>query len=361
MPRRYGTGSTYEDKARGRWVAQVVVDGHRRRVYATTRPLAEKEARRLLSEADRGAPVAPAGTTGEWLQTWLDDILPGKVAASTEAQYRQAVKDWVSPYVGRVPLTKLGPEHVLRMMRDLEAKGLSPTTVGMARKVLRRALREAERFGKVSRNVAGLVDPPREAGAPKLDDTMTAEEAARVLDAARGDRLEGLAALVLAVGVRLGEAMGLRWSDLDLDGARVIVHGTKSEASDRVVALPTFVVQAFRRQRKLQIEERLASDVWADPDLVFASTVGTGLDRWRVRDWWNGLCDRAGVSRRRFHSSRHTAATLMLNKGVPLAVVSKTLGHAGLAITADVYAKVRPELQRTAADAMDELLAPKEG
>ncbi|MGA9867760.1 MAG: hypothetical protein WBQ75_15135, partial [Acetobacteraceae bacterium] len=76
-----------------------------------------------------------------------------------------------------------------------------------------------------------------------------------------------------------------------LDGSRVIVHGTKSEASDRVVALPAFVVQvqAFRRQRKLQIEERLASDVWADPDLVFASTVGTGLDRWRVRDWWNGL------------------------------------------------------------------------
>ena len=155
--------------------------------------------------------------------------------------------------------------------------------------------------------------------------------------------------------MRQGEALDLRWPDVDLDHQRVTVHGTKSEASDRVVALPAFAVEAFRRQRVHQREERVAAKIWADPTLVFASSVGTRLDRWRVRDWWNNLCDRAGVTRRRFHASRHTAATLMLNNGVPLEVVSKTLGHAGLAITADVYAKVRPELQRKAADAMEEL------
>jgi integrase len=133
------------------------------------------------------------------------------------------------------------------------------------------------------------------------------------------------------------------------------VEQAKTDAGVRSIGLPAFVVEALRAHKSRQRVERLASDVWGDPQLVFASTVGTILERRNVLRWWHDLTIRAGVGRRRFHASRHTAATLMLNNGVPLEVVSKTLGHAGLAITADVYAKVRPELQRKAADTMDEL------
>ena len=107
--RQYGTGSVTEDKARGRFVAQVMVDGKRRRLYAKTKAEARRLARRATAGPRSGAVVAPTGTTGDWLATWLDDVLPGTVAASTEAQYRQAVKDWVVPYVGKVPPAKLEP------------------------------------------------------------------------------------------------------------------------------------------------------------------------------------------------------------------------------------------------------------
>ncbi len=265
------------------------------------------------------------------------------------------VKDWVRPYVGKVPLEELSPEDVVAMMRSLERKGRSPTTQRKARTILRRSLTVAERYGRVPRNAAALTDAPKDRGS-LLDDTMDASEAAKVLDAARGDRLEALAVVVLAVGLRQAEALGLRWGDLDLDAGVAAVAGTKSTASVRTVALPPFLVAALRRHRARQGEERLAAKVWGDPDLVFTTRVGTHIHRRNATRWWHELTIRAGVGRRRFHASRHTAATLMLNAGVPLEVVSKTLGHTGLAITADVYAKVRPELQRKAADAMEQLL-----
>jgi integrase len=177
-----------------------------------------------------------------------------------------------------------------------------------------------------------------------------------VLRAARDDRLEALAVLVLSVGLRQGEALRLRWDDIDLRAATLAIRQAKTEAGIRTIPLPRFVVSALKTDRTRQREERMASRAWIDPELVFTTTVGTQLDRRNVLRWWHDLTVRAGVGRRRFHATRHTAATLMLNNGVPLEVVSKILGHAGLAITADVYAKVRPELQRTAADAMEPVL-----
>ena len=261
------------------------------------------------------------------------------------------------PYVGKVPLAKLGPEHVQAMMRALERKGLSPRTVSLARTVLRRSLGDAVRWDKVSRNAAALVRAPRKAES-KIDDALDAGEAAQVLAAAAGHRLEALAVLVLAVGLRQGEALSLRWDDLDLDadGGTVTITESKTDAGRRTVALPPFVVLALRAHRARQLKERLAATYWDDPELVFATMAGTKLNRSNVLHWWLALTVSAGVGRRRFHASRHTAATLMLNNGVPLEVVSATLGHAGYAITADVYAKVRPKLQRQAADVMEGLL-----
>ena len=240
-------------------------------------------------------------------------------------------------------------------MAALERKGLSPRTVSYARTVLRRALTIAMKRGKVAINAAALVDAPPKATS-KLDDALDAAGAAAVLQAAAGDRLEALAVLVLAVGLRKGEALTLRWSNIDFDAGTVAVVKAKTAAGTRTIALPAFVVTALLAHRTRQSAEQLAAVVWADRGLVFASELGTELDPRNVLRWWHGLTIRSGVGRRRFHSSRHTAATLMLNAGVPLEVVPATLGHAGLAITADVYAKVRPELQRTAADAMEGLL-----
>jgi integrase len=241
------------------------------------------------------------------------------------------------------------------MMRALEAKGLSPRSRADARTVLRMALAQAERWGKVTRNAAALVAAPK-LGGTRLDDALGAEAAAKVLETARDDRLGALAALVIGTGMRQGEARALRWDDVDFDAGTVSVVKAKTPAGVRTIALPGFAETALRRHRVHQTAERLAAPVWQDLGLVFTDQLGGLLSRSKVGHWWNALITRAGVGRRRFHATRHTAATLMLNNGVPLEVVSATLGHAGLAITADVYAKVRPELQRTAATAMDQVL-----
>lgn len=356
-----GEGSVFR-RADGTWVGSVELgrDSTGKRIRKTAKAHTKREVLAKLeaikARQTAGLPISDdKRTTAEYLAHWLDNVLPGTVKESTEASYRWMIGKNVVPHIGNIPLAKLTPMHVQAMMRTLDKQGLSPRTRQYARAILRRALGRAEKDELVRRNAAALVDPPKGAGT-KLDDALDADEARAVLDAAKGERLEALAVLVLAVGLRQGEALDLHWDDVDLDAATVTVRKAKTQAGQRTVALPGFVVTALRAHRVRQLEERLAAPVWQDPGVVFASTVGSRLDARNALRWWHEVTIRAGIGPRRFHASRHTAATLMLNAGVPLEVVSTTLGHAGYAITADVYAKVRPQLQRTAADAMEGLL-----
>jgi integrase len=358
-----GEGTVFYDEGRNLWVGIAdlgTVDGRRRRKTVRARRKEDMLAklREVQSRHDRGLPVIDGSTpTAAWLNWWADNVLPGTVTATTEAGYRTALKNWVIPHIGRVPLGRLGPEHVQGMMRALEAQGLAVRTRIFARAVLRRSLGQAERWGKVARNAAALVEAPSKAGT-RLDDALDATEAAAVLEAVKGERLEALAVLVLGTGLRRGEALRLRWDHVDLDAtpATLTVVRSKTEAGRRTITLPPFVVAALRAHRARQAAERLAALWWGDDQLVFTTPNGTAVDPNYALRWWWDMTIRAGVGRRRFHATRHTAATLMLNAGVPLEVVSATLGHAGLAITADVYAKVRPQLQRRAAEAMERVL-----
>jgi integrase len=366
MASHYGHGTVSATKnEKDLWEGRVDLgigpDGRRirKRVKAKTKDELARKMHALHDARDGGTPTPDQTTqTALWLTTWGTEVLPGTVSDNTADSYRWLLAKYVIPHIGRVPLAKLGPEHVNRMMRALEAKGLSPRTRAYARVVLRRALRQALEWGLVTRNAAALVQSPKRA-VTKLDDRLDASEAEKVLAAADGDRLEALAVLVLATGLRRGEALALAWSDVDLDAGALSVVAAKTPSGVRTIALPPFVVAALDQHRRRQLAERLAARVWIDPEVVFASTVGTPIEARNVLRWWHELTTRSGVGRRRFHATRHTAATLMLNSGVPLEVVSKTLGHAGLAITADVYAKVRPQLQRTAADAMQAVLGSR--
>jgi integrase len=365
-----GEGSLFYDENEKLWVGTVdfgIVAGKRRRVVrkAKTRAALLTKMRDLQRQRDQGVAVpSQRTTTGEWLEHWCDNVLPNAdLAPATVAGYRTVCAAYVTPHVGHVPLARLSTTHVEAMMTALRRQpsahgrpGVSPRTAGYARAVLRMALRHAELHGHVTRNVAALVRPPRQVKA-WISDRLDADQARRVLDQAGGDRLEALAVLALATGMRRGECLALRWDRVDLDDGSLYIPDAKTAAGVRPVALPPMVVDALRAHRKRQAAERLAAPVWSDPGLVFATPLGTPLPGRDVLAWWHRLTVAAGVGRRRFHATRHTAATLMLNNGVPLEVVSKNHGHASLAITADVYAEVLPQLQRKAADAMQNVLS----
>ena len=236
------------------------------------------------------------------------------------------------------------------------------------RAVLRAALTQAVRDGLIVRNPAGLSRPVR---VEHREMTVLSPAQARTfLDAVRGDRLEALYSTALAVGLRQGEALALRWQDVDLEAATLRVeHGlqriagkvqlvpTKSTRSRRTVVIPGMVADALRAHRTRQLEERLlAGGRWHDDAYVFTSTIGTPIDASELRRAFAAVLRRAGLPVIRFHDLRHSAASLMLAQGVAPRGGTETLGHSSITLTMDTYSHVLPALQRQAADAIDRLL-----
>jgi integrase len=363
---RYGEGSVYYDSARELWVGQVYL-GPGRRPKVTSRSKAEmlKKMRALQVRKDQGSVVSPLSVDA-WLDTWLTTILPRRVEEGTLETYTRWAADYLRPHLGPIFLADLSLEDVERMMLALEDAGLAPRTVKAARGLLRQALGAAKKRGQVSTNVAADAEGPRIRGA-KTDDSLTVEEATAVLKTLKGDRLFALAVLALHLGLRPGEAFGLQWHQVDLKGGTIHITTTlkrrrdgswylkqpKTDAGQRPgLPLPGVAVTALRAHHRRQLADGSAS-----PDgFVFTTPEGEPLKARDVLTWWHQALARAGVKRRRFYATRHTAATLMLNHGVALEVVSKILGHAGYAITADIYAKVGGKMERDAVATMEGVL-----
>jgi integrase len=212
-------------------------------------------------------------------------------------------------------------------------------------------------------NAAAMVSAPR--GTHHEVRVFTPEEARRLLDAARGDRLEALYSVALALGLRQGEALGLKWSDIDLDTGTLRVRrasqriphqgtqlvDTKTQRSRRTLVVPPIVIAALRAHRAWQAMERLAAgERWVDHDLVFPSARGTLADGPNITHRFHRLLQRASLPPMRFHDLRHACASLLLVQGVHPRVVMETLGHSQISLTMNTYSHVLPALQREAAD-----------
>jgi integrase len=369
--RARGSGSIYQ-RADGRWTARVHdAAGKRIDLYAETK----KEVTAKLREAERaleqGAPVRSSDklTVALFLGRWIESTTP-TIRPSTALSYRQIVKLHLIPTLGHLSLAQLRPDHVDELLRAKLATGLSPRTVTYIRAVLRRALGQAVRWGLIGRNVATLVDPPRQVRTEISP--LDPAECRRLLKQVRGDRLEGLYTVALASGLRQGELFGLQWPDVDLAGSSLAVRRSwgltatgldfvepKSERSRRTLQLPALAVAALRAHRKRQLAERLlVGEAWRgkDFDLVFCTPIGTPLDSRNVTHAFQRHLAKAGIPRRRFHDLRHSAATLLLLQGVSPRVVQEILGHSSVTLTLGTYSHVLPSLERDAADRMDAAL-----
>jgi integrase len=272
-----------------------------------------------------------------------------------------------------VDLTKLTPQQVQAWLNRKMSTGLAPRTVSYMRSILRQALEQACRWGLVARNVAKLVDPPL---VPQQEmKFLTPPQARQLMAAARETRFEALIDVAL-LGLRQGEILGLRWSDIDLEGGTLQVRHQlqqiegqyrllepKSQKGRRTVSLPLFVGTGLRAHRTRQLQDRLLAGAdWRgeDWDLVFCTTRGTPIESGNLLRDFKKLLKRANLPDMRFHDLRHSAATLVLVKGVAERVVMEILGHSQLSQTMR-YSHVIPQLQQEAARKLDELLTGEIG
>lgn len=354
-----GEGSIYRNG--DRWVASITVDsGGGRQVRRRRSARTQKEARELLrqlhDEARAGVIGGGGSTVASFLDGWLAHVLPARnVSHSTIANYTLVLHKHVYPAIGTRKLDKLRAEHVDAMLRGMAGDGLARNTIMRARSVLQTALDHAERRDLVMRNAARLSVLP---AAPKRESrSLTLDEARRLLNAARGDRLEAAWVTTLLLGLRSGEIRGLTWSAVDLDGRRLTVSQAvkrepktehtpetfylgepKNKTSRRTLDLPALVADSLRAHRARQATERLkAGELWTNLDLVFPSERGTIMDPNNFRRSFSTVAKNAGLVNLHPHLLRHSMVSLLSAAGVPLESLADVAGHSTTTMTGSVY------------------------
>ncbi len=401
-------------KPHGSWVfvADMGVDpvsGKRRQVRKSgfrTSEDAEGALAKFLTDVGTGQIAHDDRQTVEqYLRSWIDAKRDAGIRATTLRSYEQHVDAYLVPHLGRLRLGDLRPQHVERMLRDIAqppkapaadekiAKGkrrnpkpLSPATIRRVHATLRSALTSAKRKHLVAFNAAENLELPR-AQRPKVK-PWEAAELGTFLDHVAGDRLGPLFEVLAMTGLRRGEVCGLRWDDVDLlrktitvrqqlvevdgtgvdcpyccDEHRQFQFGRPKTASgeDRVVDLDQQTAGVLMAQRFAQDAERQAwGSTYADHGLVFAREDGTPIPPQHVTDRFAALVTDAGLPRIRLHDLRHGRASLLLAADVPIAVVSKLLGHSSISITSDTYSHLLNGVGSKAAEAAANLV-PRAG
>ncbi|MGZ8408681.1 MAG: tyrosine-type recombinase/integrase [Hyphomicrobium sp.] len=341
--------------------------GERRTAFKTFRGgkrAAQQDLARLIAEAASGNPVAPSKLrVGEFLDRWLEATRPSK-SLRTHDWHTYLMQAHIKPALGRLELQKLSALDVQAFIAGLgraDGKGaLGQRTVRHIIATLSTALRQAVGWGLLRENPVGRIKLPAMEHQPAraLDD----DEVSSLLEASEGSALRTPILLAFGTGMRRGELLALRWSDMDFEAGVVTVaraleqskaglrfKSPKTRAGRRKVRLPTSVVAALKAHRLAQAEWRLRLGLGRDDvDLIFPNALGGG---WRPQDFSEAfarLAKAAGI-RCTFHELRHTHASQLLRDGVPLPAVSGRLGHASPAITLGVYSHAMPGSDEAAA------------
>jgi len=387
--------------------------------FDTKREATDKAAK-LRTDRAGGVTVRPSKETlSAFLKRWLSDVKEGEILPRTMYDYQNVLRRYVLkpppgfPAIGRVRLNKLHPEHFERLYAHMRKEmGLSPRTIQYLRTILHGALDHAVIRGQIGRNPTVGVKPPRlkrQDGegqknadswkANKKPEAMTKDQARAFQDAAKDDRLYPLWVLLLHTGMRPSEALGLTWPNVDLDGGRLHVRQIltrrgvegwdlmppKTARSERTLTLGPSIIRVLRAWKATQSEERLLlGSEYQTHGFVFATEFGAPLDQGNLNSRnFRRICEAAHTkdpslgfgewvekpNRRKVSGNvkvfkprfwtyclRHTFATLLLQDGEGLKVVSEKLGHATEVLTLTTYSHVLPEMDARATERMEELL-----
>ncbi|MGI8757138.1 MAG: tyrosine-type recombinase/integrase [Acidimicrobiales bacterium] len=396
--RAHGEGSIFE-RADGRWSVQLdmgVVDGKRSRstAYAASQAEAVQRLKEMQRKRDEGRPPLDSSQKlNRFVPWWLDNVIDlSNLADSTKASYRAEAEKHIIPALGEHSLARLQTQHIATWMgtmtkaaeEDAATKRADDGDTPKARydgkpsantrriryAVLHRALNDAIDFGLISRNPASPVKAPR----AERDETkvyaLALEEAQAILKAATDHRLTAAWYILILMGLRRGEVLGLRWSDLDLTtgqmriqqslgrvkGKGLVFSAPKTATSNRACPIPLVVLDTINTHWVEQEIERAEHGGWPDTDLVFVTATGNPIEPSNLGRMFQTVCKKAGHGHERLHNLRHTAATVMrVYGGADLLDVSRLLGHSSIRVTADMYGHTVPTVQEQIASRVSDV------
>ncbi len=342
-------------------------DGRQKRVKGEgkSRTLARQRCeRRIAALVAPPAPPPPSPkTVGEQVAYWLD-VTHRHGRATTVKTYRWVIDHLITPALGDERLITVKSSHLKRWIADMEHAGRAARTIGLARMIVRAALELAVQDELLPRNpMTGVRAPkiPRSVGK-----SLTIVQAQQLLAVARSHRLGLAIRLILGLGLRRGEAAGLRWQDIDLQAGTLAIAGalsytpetgvvygaTKTPEGTRRIQLPDHLVRGIREHQVQQGEDRAAMG-WGATDYLFTSVANGGmLKPDRIYAAFRTIAKEVGLEGFRLHDLRHSAATFLLAEGVKIKRVQAILGHASAATTMDIYAHL---LEGDDSDALERL------
>lgn len=346
MAKRANGEGMIRQRPDGRWEARIRLPGGKRpSIYGDT----QKEVRdKLLSvrgDIHEGRVVAPDKlTTGEFLNRWLEDVVRVKNAPKTARDYEMHVRVHIAPTFGKTPLRALNGADIQRWVNKL-AKVHAPRTVQYYRSTFRTALNQAVAWKLIPYNPAVATEIPQQEQTEV--EAMEASTARLILAAFEGHHLETLVTLLLATGMRPGEALGLRWSDVKIEAGYVEVKTARSgrlkrKTARRTLVLPNVVVSQLSATPKTSV-------------LVFPTRTGGLKDGTTTLHQFQERLKECGLPKMRLYDLRHGYATLQLTSGASLREIMEQLGHTQISTTANIYTHVAPELMRKSAERMNRL------
>ena len=344
--------------------------GKRQRRFITVRGAkaqAQRRLRELLTSLDQGIALPTEKILlRDWLDRWMQEIIAPNRRQRTKERYHGIIIRHIKPAIGHLEITKLAPSHVQALESQLSAQGMAAEGVGLVHRVLSGAMKHALRMELIYRNPVSAVSPPRTIRQEPAPPGISAVRAALQLARTEEHYLYACIHLISYTGMRRGEAMGLLWNDVDLERGRLLIERSlsrtlerglyvdppKTHSGRRVIDLDAETIAVLaKHQEEQRTTKALMREMYKDHGRVFADPYGEWLNPDNLSKAVKSFGQRVGHPEMTVRSLRHFHASVSLQSGQSVVIVSKRLGHASVSTTADIYAHSLPGWQKQAAEA----------
>ena len=359
----YKVGSSYRTVIRQRGVVVTAMA----KTAQQSKSLAKAKLSKLPQDQS-SLPGNPKLKLGEFLIDWLDETHQHQIAYSTYRRYRSLAVHHIIPALGSFEIRKLNSQMITNLLVHMKSIGQSVRSQQQARALLAVALDEAQGLNFITINPVRNVRNPQ--GVGKVLTPLKIEEVRRLLKTYQGTFLSARLHIALVCGLRQGEALGLRWQDLDLEAGTLtvstqiqVIEGEsrftrlKTNRSYRTLVLTAETIDSLRIHQGLINDQKAQhSNSWNELDLVFPDLNGAPRSSHTDYNDWQKALKLCGIPHHRLHDARHTAATLLYSQGVGIETISRTLGHSSSAITSRLYVHTSEEPLRHAAETFNNFL-----